>query len=94
MPRPVRRGQMDPAWGLRVNAPFHIVSGLADGRYLQNLGRQLVIKTPNGLPNQTWFFDAKSKTIKSYANKGWSLDIRGAGRQRVMQAWNTNSGWW
>jgi ribosomal protein L20 len=51
MPKPVRKGQMDSSWGLRVNAPFHIVSGLADGRYLQNLGRQLVIKTPNGLPN-------------------------------------------
>lgn len=94
MPRQAKRGEMDSYWGLRVNTPFHIVSGLADGRYLQNLGRQLVIKTPNGLPTQTWFFDQKTKTIKSWKNKGWSLDIKGSGRSSQMQAWNTNSGWW
>jgi hypothetical protein len=94
MPRPTRRGEMDEEWGLRVDTPFHIVSGLGGGRYLQNLGRELVIKTPNGYDEQMWWFDIKTKTIKSWKNKGWSLDIQGAGRQSNMKAWNTNSGWW
>jgi len=94
MPEPTARGEMDKDFGLRVEVPFHIKSGLPDGRYLQTLGRRMVIKTPNGFDEQLWWFDIKSKTIKNWKNKGWSFDIRGSGRSNNFQAWNTNSGWW
>jgi hypothetical protein len=94
MPDPPRRGEMNKDFGLRVGVPFHCVSGLAGGRYLQTLGRKMVIKTPNGYDEQFWWFDQKTKTIKNWKHKGWSFDIRAAGRSNDMQAWNTNSGWW
>jgi hypothetical protein len=91
-PEPVK-GELNPAIGLIVERPFFVVSGLKDGKYLDILGRNMVIKTRNGRKTQMWWFDQKSMTIKNVQHKGWSWDIRGHGRQTNMQAWNTNSGW-
>ena len=77
-----------------IERPFFVRSDLGKGRYLDILGRNMVIKTPNGFNTQQWWFDQKTKTIKNWQNKGWSWDIQGAGRQRNMQAWNTNGKWW
>jgi len=61
-------------------------------RYLQTNGRNVYINPQNGKDNQAWYFDQKSKTIKSKRfNK--SLDIQNAGRSRNLQIWNTNGGW-
>jgi hypothetical protein len=54
----------------------------------------MVIKARNGRNSQLWYFDQRSKTIKSVYQKGWSWDIHGHGRNRHMQAYNTNSHWW
>jgi hypothetical protein len=37
----------------------------AKGRYLDIVGNNVVIKTPNSFDSQTWFFDYKTRTIKS-----------------------------
>lgn len=57
------------------------------------IGRNMVIKTPNGRKSQEWYFDQKSRTIRSMYRKNWSWDIQGAGRSSNMQAYNTNSKW-
>jgi len=83
------KGELNPAIGLIVERPFFIVSGLKDGRYLDMVGRNMVIKTRNGRDTQKWWFDQRSMTIKNVQHKNWSFTIRG----KNMQAWNTNSGW-
>lgn len=46
-PEDPRDGEMSEDWGLRVGTPFHIKSSLPSGKYLDHLGRRMVIKTPN-----------------------------------------------
>lgn len=69
-----KKGEMNSEWGFRVESPFHIVSELPSHRYLDVLGSNIVIKTPNGMNTQTWYFDQKTKTVKNKKNN-YSLDI-------------------
>jgi hypothetical protein len=87
------KGQLNKEYGLYVLRPFHIVSMMGKGRYLDLIGRGMVIKTANGRNTQVWYFDQRSKTIKSRSNNQ-SWDIRSAGKTNDMQVWSTNSGWW
>jgi hypothetical protein len=66
MPELPRNGDMAKDWGLRVMEPFHIKSGLGLGRYLDIIGRNMVIKTPNERRTQFWYFDYKTRTIKNW----------------------------
>ena len=93
MPAELKTGEMNKDWGFKVNTPFHVISNLPDGRFLDLVGRNMLIKTRNGLPSQSWFFDQKTRTIKSTRTKSYSWDIQNAGRSSNMQAYNTNSGW-
>ena len=83
-----------PLAGLYINRPFYVVSHLPSKRYLDLVGRNLVIKTKNGRSSQVFYFDAKTRTIKSQQNKGWSFSGRSAGRSNDMEVWNTNSAWY
>lgn len=46
-PEEPKMGEMSKEWGFRSGEPFHVKSGLGEGRYLDILGRNMVIKTPN-----------------------------------------------
>ena len=70
-----KKGQLNEEFGLYVERPFHVVSQMTGGRYLDLIGRNLVIKTPNGRKTQSFWFDQRSKTIKSSQYTGWSWDI-------------------
>jgi hypothetical protein len=87
------KGQLNKEYGLYVERPFHIISRMRSGRYLDLIGRNFVIKTSNGRTSQQWWFDQKSLTIKSKSNNQ-SWDIKSAGKTKDMQVWSTNSGWW
>jgi membrane carboxypeptidase/penicillin-binding protein PbpC len=87
------KGQLNKEYGLYVLRDFHVVSMLGRRRYLDILGRDFVIKTPNGRNTQKWYFDQRSLTIKSKSNNQ-SWDIKNSGRTNNMQVWTTNSGWW
>ena len=89
-------GKLNRFFGLYVNRPFHIFSLKGKRRYVDMIGRNLVIKTPNGRRSQVFYFDGKTKTIKSKQNAGWSFDVKNSGRNTPndMQMWNTNSNWW
>jgi hypothetical protein len=89
-----KKGELNTDFNLIVEKPFYAISGLGSGKYLDILGRNMVIKTRNGRQSQLWYFDQSTRTIKSMQHKGWSWDIRGSGRSGQMQAWNTNSRWW
>jgi hypothetical protein len=79
MPDDLKKGDLAKDWGMRIDTPFHVISNLPDGRYLSTQWgtneRNLIIKTRNGFPSQEFFFDWKSRTIKSMHHKGWSWDI-------------------
>jgi len=59
-----------------VEVDFHLVSELPSNRYLDLVSNNAVIKTPNGFPSQVFYFDYKTKTIKSRRSTNMSLDIR------------------
>jgi len=48
MPVPPKKGELNTDFNMFVQRPFYVKSGLARGRYLDILGRNMVIKTPNG----------------------------------------------
>jgi hypothetical protein len=50
------KGELNKDFGLYVERPFYIISRMRSGRYLTALGRNFVIKTRNGRPDQTWIF--------------------------------------
>jgi hypothetical protein len=89
-----KKGELNEDFGLYVERPFHIVSALKDGRYLDLINnRNMVIKTANARNTQVWYFDQRSLTIKSKLNNQ-SFDIVSSGRSNNMQIWSTNSNWW
>jgi len=48
MPAEPKKGELNKDFNFKVDTTFHVVSKLASGRYLDILGRNLVIKTANG----------------------------------------------
>jgi hypothetical protein len=88
------KGELNKEFGLVVERDFFIVSQMTSNRYIEVIdNRNLVIKTPNGRKTQLWYFDQKTKTIKTRLNNQ-SIDIKNAGRTNNLQIWSTNSGWW
>jgi hypothetical protein len=67
MPSPPKRGELNTDFNLFVERPFYVVSGLPRKRYLDLIGRRMVIKTPaTNRQTQLWWFDQKTKTIKNW----------------------------
>jgi hypothetical protein len=87
------KGEMNEDFGLKVDTDFYIVSQLKSNRYIDVLGRNLAIKTRNGRKTQVFYFHQPSKTIRS-RNNNQSFDIQSSGKNKNMQIWSTNSGWW
>jgi hypothetical protein len=73
MPPAPKKGELNKSWGLYVERPFHIVSSLDSEKYIDLIGNNAVIKTPNGFPSQSWWFDQKSKTIHSTRTRSYTL---------------------
>jgi membrane carboxypeptidase/penicillin-binding protein PbpC len=91
--RDPRKGELNKDFGIYVDRTFLLVSKLRSGRYIDLIGRDLVIKTSNGRNTQQWYFHQQSLTIRSRSNNQ-SWDIKSAGKTNNMQVWSTNSGWW
>jgi hypothetical protein len=54
MPVEPKKGDLNKSYGLYVERPFFIVSGLDSEKYLDLIGYKVVIKTPNGRRTQKW----------------------------------------
>lgn len=73
---------------------------MSSGRLVTSNGRNVFIKDRIRRGNdkfQIWYFDGKTKTIKSQQYKNKSLDLEHAGRRgrgTNLHIWSTNSGWW
>ena len=57
MPPTPKKGELFAAWGFKVETPFYVISNLPDGRFIDLIGRNMVIKTRNGFKSQEWFFN-------------------------------------
>jgi hypothetical protein len=88
LPKPIGKGQLNSQFGLYVERNFHVVSYLGSRRYLDRTGTNMVIQTRNRKSrSQVWYFDHRSKTIKSRIdNKSWST-----GRNGNIGVYTTNS---
>jgi hypothetical protein len=82
------------SWGMHINRPFFIQTAMKSGRFMDHLSNRLVIKTRNGRPTQTFYFDYKTRTIKSKGyvstTNHYSLDIRNA----WLYSYGANSAWY
>jgi hypothetical protein len=69
------KGQMSTKWGFIVERPFYIVSELDSNRHFTQLSghRYAIIKTPNGNRSQKFYFDQRTRTIRTQWNTGYSL---------------------
>ena len=85
---------MNTNFGFFINRPFYIVSKMWMSRVVEVVGgRNLVIKSRvHGRTTQLFYFDQKSKTVKSKSNNR-SMDIANGGRSQNLQVWTTNSRW-
>jgi hypothetical protein len=87
-------GDFVPEYGMKYKVDFYLVSQLPSRRYLDFIGRDLKIKTPNGRTSQKFFFDYLTKTIVSRALTNMSLSITGEGSANYnMRVHNTNKKW-
>jgi hypothetical protein len=73
LPPEPKKGELNKTWGIYVQRPFHIVSSLDSGKYIDLIGNNAVIKTPNGRTSQSWWFDQRTKTIKSWRTRSYTL---------------------
>ena len=88
-----KKGEMNDDWNLKVDWPFHIQSMMKSGRYVDRVGNNVVIKTPNNRSTQVWYFHQKSKTIRNkYQNYSFNIDSNG--RSNNLSVTSTNSNWW
>jgi hypothetical protein len=92
-PKEPGKGELNKEYGFYVERPFYVISMCGEKRYLDVIGRNVVVKTPNEFDSQVWYFDQKTKTIMNTLHKNKSLDIQNSGSTNNMQVWSTNGGW-
>jgi hypothetical protein len=73
MPKALGKGDFHPEFGFIILTDFHIVSQMRSGRYIDLVSNNVVLKTANGFNSQTWFFDHKTRTVKSRRTPSYSL---------------------
>ena len=95
-PAEPKKGDLNPDFGLYIERPFLIQTAMNSRRYLDldNSYKMMIKARFQSRTSQVWWFDQKTKTIKSkrYGNK--SFNIVSQGRARDMQVYNTNSQWY
>jgi hypothetical protein len=87
---------MNKRVGLEINRPFYIQSRMPMKRVVEAWGANwLVIRDyVKDKRGQQFFFDEKSKTIKSQQWQDRSIDIHSNGRNYHLKVSGTNSRWW
>lgn len=84
---------LNKAFGFFVNRPFYISSLLPMRRVVSVRGSNLVINPRQKSNRQHFFFDSKTKTLKSVAYKGKSISIQSEGRSNNLRLDKTNARW-
>jgi hypothetical protein len=76
-------GQWNREYGFIVNKDFYIISLLGQGKYIDYVGRDLVLKTQNGRASQKWYFDQPSRTVRG-RSVNQSIEIKSSGKSSDM----------
>jgi len=74
--KPVPTSGFSKLWGMYINRPFHIVTQMSSGRFIDYISNRLVIKTPNKRPTQEFYFDYATRTIRCKGYNNYAIDIR------------------
>jgi hypothetical protein len=77
MPAETKKGELSKEFGLYVERPFHIISGLKEERYLDSISNNMVIKIPNGRKSQLFYFDERTKSIRTMEDRRRAWDFNG-----------------
>jgi membrane carboxypeptidase/penicillin-binding protein PbpC len=91
--RDPKKGELNEDFGVYVERDFYIQTQMKSKRYLDLIGRNLVMKTKNGRNTQVWYFHQQTLTIRSKSNNQ-SWDIKSAGKTSTMQVWSSSGKWW
>lgn len=51
-----KKGELNTDFNFIVERDFHIQTRMSSGRYLDRVGNNVVLKTPNGRSTQVWYF--------------------------------------
>jgi hypothetical protein len=94
MPKALGKGDFHPDYGFIILTDFHIVSQLPSGRYLDLISNNAVLKTSNGFNSQVWYFDHKTRTIRSRRTTSYSLQIQSSGNNPNIVITSTSMKWW
>jgi hypothetical protein len=82
-------------YGFYINRAFYFRSRMPMQRIAERVGSDVRLRRyRNKQLSQQFFFDIKSKTIKSQNSKSWSLEIPNQGRNSQLRMTTTNSRWW
>jgi hypothetical protein len=91
----LKNGEFNPDFGLKINTDFHIISQMGRGRYIDIISSYtMVLKMDNGRNSQRFFFDNKTKTIKSRKSTSYSIEMKNSGKHQDMRIYSTYSRWW
>jgi hypothetical protein len=88
-----KKGEWNRDYGMIVDMDFYIISRLGQGRYIDYVTRDLVIKTQNGRASQKWYFHQPSRTIRG-RSANQSIEIKSSGKSNQLHYYSTNSRWW
>lgn len=86
-------GDFIPEYGMKWKVDFYLVSQLPSRRYVDLIGHDMKIKTPNGRLTQKFYFDYVTKTIVSKKFTNMSMDIQSNGSSTNMRVAGTNKQW-
>jgi hypothetical protein len=82
---------MAEGWGLRINTDFYLISAMGARRYLDLVSNRSAVKVPNGRTSQKWFFDWKTRTIRSRRTPSYALQILSNGGGLNIDVGGANS---
>jgi len=95
--KPVPTSGFDSNFGWHINRPFYMVSRMPMKRVIETIGaNNMVIKRfAKGRMGQQFFYDGKSKTIRSQQWKNYAVEIQSnGGSSNVRMTSTINSRWW
>jgi hypothetical protein len=71
--------KIEDQYGFKYGRPFYIVTEMCSGRAITVRGRNLVLARKTNNASQQFYFDQKTRTLKSFQYKDRSIDIQNSG---------------
>jgi hypothetical protein len=88
---------LNEEFGFHINRPFYLVSELPFNRVAECIGANNIVlkRWRNNVTQQQFFFDEKSKTIRSKTWTNYAMDIQSNGASSTLRVTSgISSRWW